>query len=162
MKKRILATIMAAVMMSFTLAGCGTGEQKEEKASDAGGADKADDKVEIAYIVKAKTDEFWTNMEKGAYAYAKEHGVELSFQAPEKETDVEKQVQMVENSVIKGVDAIILSAADSKSLIPSIKKANDADIPVILVNDTIDEDALAAEGGRLKLMSGLTSTKQQL
>lgn len=142
MKKKVLAVLLT-VAMSISLAACG-------------GSSEGDDKeIKIAYIVKAKTDEFWTAMEKGAYAYAEANGVELSFQAPEKETDVEKQVQMVENAVIKGFDAIILSAADSKSLVPAIVKANNANIPVILVNDIIDEEALSAEDGHVETYVGI-------
>lgn len=145
MKKRVLAGILAAGM-AFSLTACG---------SDTNGGSADGGKPKIAYIVKAKSDEFWTTMEKGAYAYAEEKGVELTFQAPEKETDVEKQVQMVENAIINQVDAIILSAADSKSLVPSIVKANKANIPVILVNDTIDEDALKADGGKVETYVGI-------
>jgi len=151
MKKRILAVLVMMVMV-FTLTACG-GNDTNETSGDVSG--DGSDGIKIAYIVKAKSDEFWTTMEKGAYAYAEETGVELSFQAPEKETDVEKQVQMVENAITKGFDAIILSAADSKSLIPSIVKANDAGIPVILVNDTIDEDALSAEDGKVETYVGI-------
>lgn len=116
----------------------------------------ADDEVKIAYIVKAKTDEFWTTMETGAYAAAEEKGVKLEFQAPEKETDVERQVQFVENAIIKGFDAIILSAASDTSLIPSIIKANEAGIPVILVNDTIDMEELANQGGKVETYVGIS------
>lgn len=151
MKKRILAVL---VMMAMVLALTACGDNGADKtSSDVSG--EGSDEIKIAYIVKAKTDEFWTTMEKGAYAYAEEKGVELSFQAPEKETDVEKQVQMVENAITKKFDAIILSVADSKSLIPSIIKANDAGIPVILVNDTIDEEALEAEGGKVETYVGI-------
>lgn len=150
MKKRVLAAFLA-VLSAVSMTACGGGSS----AGSAAGSKAADDKVQIAYIVKAKSDEFWTTMEKGAYAYAEEKGVELSFQAPEKETDVEKQVQMVENAIVKGFDAIILSAADSKSLVPAIVKANKANIPVILVNDTIDEEALAAEGGKVETYVGI-------
>ncbi|MBA4699144.1 MAG: sugar ABC transporter substrate-binding protein [Ruminococcus sp.] len=142
MKKKVLAVLLTATM-AISMAACGNSSE---------GGDKD---IKIAYIVKAKTDEFWTAMEKGAYAYAEANGVELSFQAPEKETDVEKQVQMVENAVIKGFDAIILSAADSKSLVPAIVKANNADIPVILVNDVINEEALSAEGGHVETYVGI-------
>lgn len=45
--------------------------------------------------------------------------------------------------------------ADSKSLVSAIVKANKANIPVILVNDTIDEDALAAEGGKVETYVGI-------
>ncbi len=148
--KRLSAMLMASAMMVGALAGCGGG-------SGSGSGSKSDgDEVKIAYIVKAKSDEFWTTMEKGAYAAAEEKGVTLEFQAPEKETDVEKQVQMVENAVVKGFDAIILSAADSKSLVPAIVKANNANIPVILVNDTIDEATLADEGGHVETYVGIS------
>lgn len=156
MKKRIFAIIMATTMI-FGLFGCGGGTaetSKQSSGSKAAGEQKNED-LKIAYIVKAKSDEFWTSMEEGALSYAEKVGVDVDFQAPEKETDVEKQVQFVENAVIKGYDAIVLSAADSKSLIPSIVKANDAGIPVILVNDTIDMDALKEAGGKVESYVGI-------
>lgn len=157
--KKIAALFMAMVMVVGATA-CG-GNSDAQSASGDGEATESteesggDGELNIAYIVKAKTDEFWTSMEKGAEAYAKEAGVNLEFQAPEKETDIEKQVQMVENAVIKGVDGIVLSVADSQALIPSIIKANEADIPVVLVNDTIDEEALEADGGHVETYVGI-------
>jgi len=154
MKKRVLA-VFVLMAMAVVLAACGGNGTNGTSSDLANDSKNGSEGISIAYIVKAKSDEFWTTMEKGAYAYAEKKGVELSFQAPEKETDVEKQVQMMENAITKGVDAIILSAADSKSLIPSIVKANNANIPVILVNDTIDEEALAAEGGKVETYVGI-------
>ncbi|MGN1014924.1 MAG: sugar ABC transporter substrate-binding protein [Butyricicoccus sp.] len=146
--KRFGAMLLAGAMLAGGLTGCGG------SSGSAGGSD--DGEIKIAYIVKAKTDEFWTTMETGAYTAAEEKGVALEFQAPEKETDVEKQVQMVENAIVKGFDAIILSAADSQALIPSIVKANNANIPVILVNDTIDMDELEAQGGHVETYVGIS------
>lgn len=94
-------------------------------------------------------------MQEGAEEVAQEHGITVDFQAPEKESDVEVQVQYVENAITSGYDAIILAAADSKALNPSIKKANDANIPVILVNDTIDMEALEADGGHVETYTGI-------
>lgn len=115
----------------------------------------AGEPVRIAYVVKAMTDQFWIDMRDGAEKAAKEMNVRLSFQAPEKETDVEKQIQMVENAIISKVDAIILSAADSKALNPVIVQANRAKIPVILVNDTIDAKALEEDGGFVETYTGI-------
>ncbi|MGI6006042.1 MAG: sugar ABC transporter substrate-binding protein [Ruminococcus sp.] len=165
MKFRKIAALLMAVVMVFGVTACGGGSSSESESASASEAESSSDgssaedsgsgDLDIAYIVKAKTDEFWTSMEKGAEAYAKEVGVNLEFQAPEKETDIEKQVQMVENAVIKGVDGIVLSVADSQALIPSIIKANEADIPVVLVNDTIDEEALEADGGYVETYVGI-------
>ncbi|MBQ9061331.1 MAG: sugar ABC transporter substrate-binding protein [Eubacterium sp.] len=170
--KKLIAVAMAGAMSMSMLAACGSSSDSSAASSApaaassaaassassaaASSVEKKDGDVKIAYIVKAKTDEFWTTMETGAYAAAEEKGVTLEFQAPEKETDVEKQVQMVENAVVKGFDAIILSAADSTSLLPSIVKANNAGIPVVLVNDTIDMDELEKQGGKVETYVGIS------
>lgn len=171
MKRKVLSMLMAAAMV-FSMAACGgtgtdtkteTTESTEEAAKDDGQTedaapaettkDKGD--IKIAYIVKAMSDQFWIDMKAGADATAKELGITVDFQAPEKETDVEQQIQYVENAITSGYDAIILSAGDSKALNPSIVKANEANIPVILVNDTIDMDALEADGGRVETYVGI-------
>ena len=162
--KKILAAVLATAM-ALSLAACGGGgnggnTSTPPPATNGGSSTttppaSSGDKIEIAYIVKAKSDAFWTSMEDGAMKYADEVGVKVDFQAPEKETDVEKQVQFVENAVIKGYDAIILSAADSNALAPAIKKANDANIPVILVNDTMDQGALDAAGAKVETYVGI-------
>lgn len=151
MKKRVFAGLMAAAMAVGMTACSNTASQGGGDAQASGG----DEQVKIAYIVKAKSDAFWTSMEEGAMNYAAQVGVQVDFQAPEKETDVEKQVQFVENAVVKGYDAIILSAADSKSLAPAVAKANKAGIPVILVNDTMDQAALDAEGAKVETYVGI-------
>lgn len=147
--KRALEALVVSAM-ALSLVACGN-----SNSGSTGGKSAEGDQIEIAYIVKAKSDAFWTSMEDGAYKYAEEKGIHLEFQAPEKETDVEKQVQMVENAVIKGFDAIILSAADSNSLAPAIKKANDAGIPVVLVNDTIDQAAMDEAGAHVETYVGI-------
>jgi ABC-type sugar transport system substrate-binding protein len=141
MKKVLLIVLTAALLQGITA--CNAKKNT------------GDGKIKIAYVVKAMTDQFWIDMRNGAEEAAREHNVELSFQAPEKETDFEKQIQMVENAIIQKVDAIILSAASSTALNPAIIKANKAKIPVILVNDTIDNAALEAEGGFVETYVGI-------
>ncbi|MCH1982075.1 sugar ABC transporter substrate-binding protein [Ruminococcus sp. OA3] len=157
MKKKVVSILMAAAMV-LSLAACkGQSDQAKTeetaKTEDAKSKDSGD--VKIAYIVKAMSDQFWIDMKEGADKAAEELGVVVDFQAPEKETDVEVQIQYVENAITSGYDAIVLSAADSKALNPSIVKANDAKIPVILVNDTIDMEALEADGGKVATYVGI-------
>lgn len=149
MNKSLIACLVAPALL--LAAGCA--ETESGAASGSAGSD--DGTVKIAYVVKAMSDQFWVDMRAGAEAAAEEHGVELSFQAPDKETSVEQQIQMVENAIASKVDAIILSAADSSGLIPVIVKANNAQIPVVLVNDTIDQEALDAAGGEVVTYVGI-------
>lgn len=156
LKAKKWMALALTLAMALSLAACGGSGGSSGGGSGGGSGSSGGDKnISIAYIVKAKTDAFWTAMEDGAMDYAKEVGVKVDFQAPEKETDVEKQVQFVENAVIKGYDAIILSAADSSALAPAIKKANDANIPVILVNDTMDQGALDEAGAHVETYVGI-------
>lgn len=165
--KKILAALLVGAT-AIGLTACGSPGATQTSASSSGNQPPASSsgeqtlsssstskQIKIAYIVKAKSDAFWTSMEKGADAYAKEKGIEVDFQTPAKETDVEQQVNMVSNAIVKGYDAIILSAADSKALIPVIVQANKANIPVILVNDTIDDDALEQAGGKVETYVGI-------
>ena len=94
--KRLAAAFLTAAMaLSLTACGGNSGSGNSGAAADSGAGTSSGDKIEIAYIVKAKSDAFWTSMEDGAMKYADEVGVKVDFQAPEKETDVEKQVQFV-------------------------------------------------------------------
>lgn len=149
------AIMLLAAALSFALFACSSKEPGGDTASDTNADENKTDTIKIAYIVMAKTDAFGTSMEDGALEYADKMGIQVDFQAPEKETDVEKQVQFMENAITKGYDAIILSAADSNALAPAIKKANDANIPVILVNDTMDQGALDATGAKVETYVGI-------
>ena len=64
-------------------------------------------------------------------------------------TDVERQYQIIENLIQQRVDAILLSPAGSKELVPAIRKANDAGIPVLLLDTRIDQDAAESMGARV-------------
>ena len=152
MKKRFTA-LMLALAMTLGLSACGETPATGDTGAAPGSA--GEDSARIAFIAKAVTDQFQVGLKEGAESYAKEKGIELSYQAPEKETNVEKQIQMMENAIVSGFDAIILSAADSKSLNPTIAKANQKNIPVILINDTIDEQSLADEGGSYATYVGI-------
>lgn len=167
MKKWIALVLSTLLALSMAACSSNSTSGSDAKTEDAAVAPSTEDgaqaseekasgeKVKIAYIVKAMSDQFWIDMRNGAESYAAANNVELTFQAPEKETDVERQIQMVENAITSQVDAIILSAADSKALNPVIVKANEANIPVILVNDTIDTEALAADGGHVETYVGI-------
>lgn len=113
-------------------------------AAEATGKENKD--ITIGYICKHQLDDFMQTLRKGAEEHAAKIGVNLIFMSTERHTEVEKQVQLMDDMITKQVDAIILVATDPTALIPAIKRANEANIPVVLVNDTID-DAAAKEQG---------------
>jgi len=78
-----------------------------------------------------------------------EQDIHLVSLAADRETDVERQYQIIENLIQQGVDAILLAPAGSKELVTAIRKANDAGIPVFLLDTRIDEAAAESVGAEV-------------
>ena len=108
----------------------------------AGSAALAADK-EIAVIVKTVNSDFWTNVKKGSTAAAADmKGYTSTFQGAASDTDLAGQVALVENAVNRKVAAIVLAPSDPDALIPAMKKAWEAKIPVVLI------DSAASDSGK--------------
>ena len=82
-------------------------------------------------------------------------GVELVVQAAEREIDVEKQVQIIENLLQTGIRALIVTPSGSREVATVIAKANRANVPVIVVDTRVDPKAAADNS--LKLASFIGS-----
>ena len=101
---------------------------------------------EMAMILKTLNNPFFISMMEGAQEEARLHGYELLVQAPEREYDVERQMQIVESMIARNVAAILLTPSGSIEIVPAIKLANEANIPVMNIDEKIDPAALAADG----------------
>ena len=97
---------------------------------------------QIALVTKTLNNPFFIEMQRGAREAADRLGVELIVQAPERELDVEKQVQIVEDLIQRRVGALCLTPSGSREVIPAIAKANQAGIPVLIIDSRVDEAAL--------------------
>lgn len=109
------------------------------------GSVKAED--EIAVIVKTLNSSFWQNVNAGSEDAAKElvnagKKITVTFNGPDAETEIEKQVNMVDNAVTRGVKAIVLAPSDADALIPPLRRARGAGIPVVLIDSAINADDL--------------------
>jgi ABC-type sugar transport system substrate-binding protein len=108
----------------------------------------------IAFVPKALNSPFWAEMQQAAEREAAAQGVRLVSLAADRETDVERQYQIIENLIQQKVDAILLSPAGSKELVPAIRKANDAGIPVLILDTRIDQGAAESMGVRVLTFIG--------
>ncbi|MFN8610570.1 MAG: substrate-binding domain-containing protein [Vulcanimicrobiota bacterium] len=108
----------------------------------------------VAFVMKTKNNPFWVDMEEAAQKAARASGIRLIVQAPERETDVEKQMQIVENLIQKRVSALVLAPCGSKEIVPAILKANAAGIPVLIVDTRVDEATLKQAGAHTETFIG--------
>lgn len=108
----------------------------------------------IALVVKTLNNPFFIEMQKGAEAAARSAGVTLLVQAADREIDVERQMQIIENLIERRVSALCIAPSGSREIVPVILKANQAGIPVLIVDTRVDEKALAAAGGKIATFIG--------
>jgi ribose transport system substrate-binding protein len=95
---------------------------------------------EIAMIVKTSNSNYWQNVHKGADAALKSApGYTLTFQGPASESAIADQVSMVENAINRKVAGIVLAPSDPDALVPAVKKAWEARIPVVIVDSGLAE-----------------------
>ncbi|WP_176514269.1 sugar ABC transporter substrate-binding protein [Pseudomonas faucium] len=107
----------------------------------------AEDKPKVALVMKSLANEFFRTMEDGAKDYQKAHAddFELVANGIKDETDTGNQIRIVEQMIATGAKAIILAPADSKALVPVVKKAMDAGITVVNIDNRLDPDVLKSK-----------------
>ena len=108
-------------------------------------ADQA--KPKVALVMKSLANEFFLTMEDGAKAYQKDHAneFELVSNGIKDETDSSNQIRIVEQMIVSGVNALVIAPADSKALVPVVKKAMDAGITVINIDNRLDPEVLKSK-----------------
>jgi len=133
MKKAILSLALLGLCI-----GCG-----QERSAPA-----------VALVMKTLNNPFFMDMQLGAEEAAQHLQLPLIVQAAERELDVEKQMQIIENLIQRKVAAICLTPAGSREVIPAILKANRAGIPVLILDTRVDSTALAEAGGKVATFIG--------
>lgn len=138
---RALRRLLPPLTVALLMASC-----------NRGGAASA--KPTVALVVKTLNNQFFIDMEAGAKAAADSLGIELVVQAPEREIDVERQMQIVENLIQRKVGVILLVPNGSKEIVPAVVKANAAKIPVVAVDTRVDAATLSAAGATVASFIG--------
>lgn len=135
----IAATAMVAM-------GCGARDAGEaaDGSETAGGGDKP----QVALIMKSLANEFFKTMEDGARAHHAENveKYDLIAQGIKDELDVNRQVQLVEQMVARGVDAIVIAPADSKALVGVCAQAMAEGVTVVNIDNKLDAEVLEEQG----------------
>ena len=141
MKRRILIIALVCLVGSIVI-------------SCQRGTGPSDGKPTIALVVKTLNNPFFNDMQKGAEEAAKAANVNLLVQAAEREIDVEKQMQIIENLIQSKVSALCITPSGSKEIVPAIVKANQAGIPVLILDTRVHPQALADAGGKIATFIG--------
>jgi len=134
--------------------GCGGGSSSRAGGAAPAGGPAASGGPRVALVLKTLNSPFFIDMEKGAREAAQRLGVDLTVQAAEREVDVDKQMQIIENLIQTGIKVLAVTPSGSKEIAPAIAKANAAGIRVIVVDTRVDPKAAAESGARVDTYVG--------
>ena len=126
--KKMLFVILGVLLTMSMLVACG---QQEPEGSG---------KPYIPVISKGFQHQFWQAVKNGSEQAAAEYDVEITFEGPESEAMVDKQVEMFQTALDKNPVAICLAAVDSKAFEPLLQEAKEKGIPVIGFDSGVDSD----------------------
>jgi ribose transport system substrate-binding protein len=105
----------------------------------AGGA-SAQQPLYVPLISKGFQHQFWQAVKTGAEQAGKDFNVRITFEGPETEAMVDRQIDMLSAALAKHPSAIGFAALDSKAAIPLLRKAQAQEIPVIAFDSGVDSD----------------------
>jgi len=100
---------------------------------------------EIAVIVKTGNSSYWQNVQTGCFDAQKElkaktPKLSVTFLGPQSESNITEEINIVESAIDRGVKAIVLAPSDPAALVPAVKKAKDAGIPVVIIDSLLNGD----------------------
>lgn len=114
----------------------------------------ADDRKTVALVLKTLNHPFFVDMRRGAQEAADRLGVDLQVQAAEREIDVDKQMQIVENMLQTGIDVLAITPSGSREIVSALVKATSAKVPIVIVDTRLDAKAAADAGVRTETFIG--------
>ncbi|MDR1953801.1 MAG: rhamnose ABC transporter substrate-binding protein [Clostridiales Family XIII bacterium] len=145
MKKKWLCSLLVVMLLAFTLAACGGGEDKDAD-SDAGAdtdqvAADGDVSGKTFAIVAKNTGNPYADKENQGFEDAiAEAGATSIVRAPEQPT-AEGQIQIIEELIAQGVDSLTIVGNDVDALQPVLEKAMDAGISVSSADSGVNPDS---------------------
>ncbi len=125
MKTKFVAVILGVLIVAMMLAGC---------------SGNTSDETYIAVISKGFQHQFWQAVQAGAEKAAVDYEVTITFEGPETEAMVDKQVEMVQAALDKNPAALCLAALDTQALLPLLERAQEEGIPVVGFDSGVDSD----------------------
>jgi ribose transport system substrate-binding protein len=124
LNKTILSSFLLAIIL---MSSCSTTKQ-----------------TEIALIPKGTDILFWKAVHAGGEKAGQELGVKVIWQGPQKESDREQQINIVQNFISRGVNAIVLAPLDENALVRPVQAALKRKIPVVIIDSGLKGEGFSS------------------
>ena len=137
MKRKAISVLLAAMMVTTLAVGCGNKGGGSDDSSDKGSSDSGSDLITVGFSqVGAESDWRTANSESMTETFSKDNGYKLIFDDAQQKQ--ENQITAIRNFIQQDVDYIVLAPVTETGWDTVLKEAQDADIPVIIVDRMVD------------------------
>ena len=135
----------AFALAALLIAACssppgGSAPAASAPAASGSAAAGGGEKPYIPVVSKGLQHQFWQAVKKGAEEQAAKLNVTVNFEGPENESQVDKQMEMLQAELDKNPAAVCFAALDSQAAVPLLQKFKDKNIPVIGFDSGVDSD----------------------
>lgn len=134
MRKKYFVLAMVLMFTTAFVIGCGGGQQTGND-----GANDAEDQIVIGFSQYTLGAPYFVEIVAAAKREAEAQG--CKFISIDAQDDMNKQLADVEDLLAQGIDLLILNAKDPIGAVPAVKAAQEAGVPVIEVDSSIDPSA---------------------
>ncbi len=146
-KSSVLVASGIALMLALSACSSGTSTSEEAESTSTDTTEAASgETLQIAMVSKGFQHQFWQAVGLGAQNAADELGVEITFEGPESESQVDKQLEQLQAAIDRGVDGIGYASLDPEAPLPLLEKARELGIPVYMFDAAAGDEASFGEG----------------
>jgi len=149
--KKLLITIFGLLAIAAMLVACAPAAEEAAPAEEETMEEEAmeeevmeeevmEEPLYIPVISKGFQHAFWLAVEKGAEQAAADYGVTITFEGPETEAQVDKQMDMLQAAIDKNPVGICFAAVDSKAAVPLLEQADEKGIIIVGFDSGVDSD----------------------
>ncbi|NSC21840.1 D-ribose ABC transporter substrate-binding protein [Streptomyces albus subsp. chlorinus] len=147
-KRKNTSAVVLATAVALTASACGSGDDAK------GGKEKP----KIGFAISALNQPFMVQMKEGAEAEAKAQGAQLSVQNAS--DDASQQANQMQNFTSQQVKSIIINPVDSDAAAPAVKAANNANIPVVAADRSVNKAEVKTTVASDNVAGGKQAAKQ--
>ena len=116
------------------------GAQAIPSAAPAGAPRGLGRRLKVAVVPKGTTHQFWQTVKAGADSAGHQFNVEVLWNGPKKETDIQDQLDIITGFASQGIDGMAMAATDKKSLVKTVQDLERQGIPVVTIDSGLDPD----------------------